>query len=400
MTKIGWLSAPISATTGYGKVSRDILLLLADMGYDVVNIGGRGAVVTWGEKIYIQTGKGNQVLVLPCWGQVGDAGTVEYYVRRYGIEVLISLWDAFVLPVIGKPSVPYAAYIPVDARMTNRWANCLAKADIVMAYSRFGYNQVLQHFPHFMVRYIPHGVDAEGTFKPCTKKERMHFRDAWGIPRKKFVFLFLGANMGERKNIMQLLYTFKKFSENHEDALLYLYTNMFTGYPTGYDIASLAEELGIPSKVMGPAFNTMLDSVEDEDLAQLYNCADVTINPSLGEGFGMSILESQACGTPVIATDNSSMHELVEGHGWLVETVPEDMWVDYPVWVPTLQHFTVPNLSHLLACMEDAYNNPDKRKEYGRKSREFAEQYDWAQIMPEWEALIKELTQTRGQPPG
>jgi glycosyltransferase involved in cell wall biosynthesis len=389
------LSAPITATTGYGKVSRDILLALADLGYDVVNIGGRGSTITWGEKVYIQTPKGNQVLVLPCWGQVGDRGTIEYYVKRYNIEVLVSLWDAFVLPAIGKPSVPYAAYVPVDASMTSKWANTLINADIVTAISRFGYNELLKHFPDFMVKYISHGVDAT-TFKPHKLEDRMQFRDSWGIPRDKFVFLFLGANMGERKNIIQLMITFKKFVEKHPDALLYLYTNMFTGYPTGYDIAGFAEHMGIQGKVMGPTFNTMLDSVEDDKLAELYACADVTVNASLGEGFGMSILESEACGTPVIATNNSSMQELVQDHGWLVDTVPEDVWVDCPVWVPTLQTFSVPDLTSLYLCMEDAYNNPDKRKEYGRKSRLFAEQYDWPKIMPEWEALIKELMQTHG----
>jgi glycosyltransferase involved in cell wall biosynthesis len=398
MTKVGWLSAPITATTGYGKVSRDILLLLADMGYDIVNIGGRGTTITWGEKVFIQTAKGNQILVLPCWGQVGDRGTIEYYAKRYNIDVLVSLWDAFVLPAIGKPSIPYAAYIPVDAPMTRKWAYSLVNADIIVAYSRFGYNELLKHFPDFMVRYIRHGVDATNTFKPhnVDDEDRMKLRDAWNIPRDKFVFLFLGANMGERKNVIQLLLTFKKFLDKHPDALLYLYTNMFTGFPTGYDIAGFAEQLGIPNNVMGPTFNTMLDSVEDEKLAELYACADVTVNPSLGEGFGMSILESMACGTPVIATNNSSMQELVKDHGWLVDTVPENMWVDVPVWVPTLETFTVPNLGSLYACMEDAYDHQDLRKEYGRKSREFAEQYDWPKIMPEWEALIKELLETRG----
>jgi glycosyltransferase involved in cell wall biosynthesis len=300
------------------------------------------------------------------------------------------------MPSIGKPSVPYAAYVPIEEPMTTRWANYLAKADIAMACSRFGHNQLLQHFPQFMVRYIPHGIDTN-TFKPQSQEDRMRFRDKRGIPQDKKVFLFLGANMGERKCIPQLLHTFRPFSQKHEDALLYLYTNMFMNYPTGYDIAAMAEQLGIPNKVMGPAFNTILDSVEDEDLAELYSCADVTINASLGEGFGMSILESQSCGTPVICTGNSSMNELVEGHGWLVETVPENVWIDCPVWVPTLQRFTVPDLSRLLACMEDAYSNRDRRLEYGQKSREFALQYDWARIMPEWEALIKELAGIRTQ---
>jgi glycosyltransferase involved in cell wall biosynthesis len=103
-----------------------------------------------------------------------------------------------------------------------------------------------------------------------------------------------------------------------------------------------------------------------------------------------------SCGTPVIATNNSSMRELVQGHGWLVDTVPEDVWVDIPQWVPTLQRFNPPNLSSLLKCMEEAYYNPDLRKEYGRKAREHAlREYDWSVVMPRWTELINELKEIR-----
>jgi glycosyltransferase involved in cell wall biosynthesis len=90
------------------------------------------------------------------------------------------------------------------------------------------------------------------------------------------------------------------------------------------------------------------------------------------------------------------MTELVQGHGWLVDTVPEDVWVDVPCWVPTLQRFNPPNLSSLLKCMEEAYDNPDLRKEYGRKAREFAvKNYDWSVVMPKWEELLVELKEAR-----
>lgn len=391
MTKIGWISAPITATTGYGKVSRDILLRLADAGYDAVNIGGRG-VITWGEKIWVKTDKGNQVLMVPCSGQVGDNATIEYYTQHYNLDAIISLWDSFVLPGMGRPKRPFCAYVPVDAPMTHKMANYLVNADIITAASQFGFAEMQKHFPDFMVKYIPHGTDTT-IFKPRSNEERPKLRDAFNIPRDAFMFLFVGANLGERKCIPHLMLCFKRFMDKHPDskAVLYLYTNIFMPYPSGFDIPGYAEQLSIQNKVIGPNFNTMFDSIEDDKLAELYACADVTINPSLGEGFGMALLESMACATPVIASNNSSMNELVKGHGWLVQTVPEDVWVDIPVWVPTLQEYSPPNLSKLLASMEDAYSNPDKLKKYGEKSRIFALQYDWTKIMPEWETLIKEL---------
>jgi len=62
-----------------------------------------------------------------------------------------------------------------------------------------------------------------------------------------------------------------------------------------------------------------LNAVPSEDLALLYNAAAVFVFPSLGEGFGLPPLEAMACGTPVIAANNSAMPEILDGAGWLVD---------------------------------------------------------------------------------
>lgn len=54
--------------------------------------------------------------------------------------------------------------------------------------------------------------------------------------------------------------------------------------------------------------------VENKELVSIYNLAAVTLLVSYYEGFGLSILESQACGTPVITSNISSMPE-VAGNG-------------------------------------------------------------------------------------
>lgn len=54
----------------------------------------------------------------------------------------------------------------------------------------------------------------------------------------------------------------------------------------------------------------ILGFVPDDDLVILYNLAVLTLFTSFYEGFGLPILESQACGTPVITSNNSSMAEV------------------------------------------------------------------------------------------
>jgi len=159
--------------------------------------------------------------------------------------------------------------------------------------------------------------------------------------------------------------------------------------------------------VMGPKFNPMLDSIEDEKLAELYAIADVYVSASFGEGFGLPILESLATGTPVIAPSNSSQVELVsggkyEGHqdvsgevrcGWLAGNVPRDMWEDVPVWIPLLASYPVPDLRALLECMVNAYENPRKLRAKRGEARKSALEYDWERVIPKWDALLREMAE-------
>lgn len=74
------------------------------------------------------------------------------------------------------------------------------------------------------------------------------------------------------------------------------------------EIYALPKKLGIEERVK------FLDYVKDKDLPALYSGAIALVYPSLFEGFGLPILEAQACGTPVITSNLSSMPE-VAGEG-------------------------------------------------------------------------------------
>lgn len=66
------------------------------------------------------------------------------------------------------------------------------------------------------------------------------------------------------------------------------------------------KDLGLEDRVKFIGF------VEDEDLPYLYNAASLTVYLSAYEGFGLPPLESLACGTPVIAGNNSSLIETID----------------------------------------------------------------------------------------
>jgi len=70
---------------------------------------------------------------------------------------------------------------------------------------------------------------------------------------------------------------------------------------------------GLSDRVHFPGY------VRDEDLPALYSSASIFAFPSLYEGFGLPVLEAMACGTPVVAANNSSLPEVVGEAGLLVD---------------------------------------------------------------------------------
>ncbi len=69
-----------------------------------------------------------------------------------------------------------------------------------------------------------------------------------------------------------------------------------------------------------------LEHLPEEDMCAMYNAADVFAFPSLHEGFGLPILEAMACGTPVVASDRTSIPEVAGDAACLIDaTRPEEI---------------------------------------------------------------------------
>lgn len=325
--------------------------------------------------------------VLPTIGDQFGSSVTQWYINKYKLDLIMTHWDSFAIEWTGELTVPAINYIPIDSPMTHIMAHYVRNALKVVAFCKYGYKELLKFFPPNKITFIEHGIDTSA-YKPRLDT-RDEIREKLDIPKNAFVYLNVGTNIGERKQIPLLMLAFKEILKNHKDCYLYLYTNIDESYPRGYRLPEFAKMIGISSNLRYPDFNPILEPLEDEEMAKLYSACDGYTTLTLGEGFGLPILEAMACGIPVIGTNCSSITELITGRGWLVDTVKDYPFV--PVWIPTLQTYYPPSLSSAVEKMEEAYNSPTKCKEYGKKARESALKLDWNLVMDKWFSLLDEV---------
>ena len=104
-----------------------------------------------------------------------------------------------------------------------------------------------------------------------------------------------------RKNHVGLLTAFRKMLQSGCHAQLVIAGPMAEGEPV---LRGFARELGVAEHVI------FTDFVNDTDLRALYSCARVYACPSVYEGFGFTVLEAMACGTPVVCSSATSLPEV------------------------------------------------------------------------------------------
>lgn len=166
-------------------------------------------------------------------------------------------------------------------------------------------------FPEDKVTSVPLGVDER--FHPRAFDELAPILTRYGLLHAKYL-LFVGT-FEPRKNLSGVIHAYSMLP----NALRGKYLLVHIG-PEGWR-----------SKSTEKAFNAMKRSgqahrigyVPSEDMPYLYAGAHAFVFPSIYEGFGLPLLEAMASGIPVLASNRSSMPEVVGDAGLLTD--PEDM---------------------------------------------------------------------------
>jgi glycosyltransferase involved in cell wall biosynthesis len=188
-------------------------------------------------------------------------------------------------------------YVPVDAGpYQEKWLRNFHKVKRVVAYTQFGKKILVDANPKIKnnIQVIPHGVDEETFFPEDTQMLREKFFSSIG--KNDFVVLNVNRNQ-PRKRIDIAMKGFAQFAEDKDDVIYYHHAGI---RDVGWDIVELGKRYGLEGKLTLTSKDLSPSNfVSDEILNHIYNVADVGINTSTGEGWGLCLTKGSKIYTPL-----------------------------------------------------------------------------------------------------
>ncbi len=400
-----------SAHTGFGVVNKQTFRRLKDK-YTLIFLG----VNSTGDPLP----EAKEFNIYPCNTDPYGRDRLKGLLFAYKPDLLYTLNDydalGWVMPELAEArsklqkDIPWVFYFPVDGKPVYKKYIDFIKThvDVPFTVTEFGQKAVLETDPDFKIPYVYHGVDynlfrkldpniplAKDGGTVNSEKERLGLKD-------KFVVLMVGVNQ-IRKQYNIALEAFAEFSADKENAIMLLHCTRNTSY--GWDLDALIGYLSdknvaegkqpinkkvvFTNGIVGPL------GIAEQELALLYNFADVFLNCSAGEGFCIPLIEAMATELPIITHNATAMPEVVGDAALLVDTAYEYI---FPFQDRTLSR-PIPKKDDIVKHLNELYENKNLRESLGKKARERIisdPRFSWDYCAQEVDKKIQEgLTDTR-----
>lgn len=248
---------------------------------------------------------------------------IEHHVAEFGADVVITMQDVWTLTGWGNYNFRWCPNFPIDTQpVSGAILEAIEGCQTPLVNTRWAQRELFQH-GWMNARYVPYSIDTD-IYKPGSHQAA---RELMGIPEGAFVAGMIAANSSypSRKSFPEVILAFRDWLAVGNDGFLYLHTTITPKRKSGVQFVPLLQSLGIDwstiddpdperrarAKILFPSQHRMWSgAVDDTELAQLYQGLDVLLSPSQAEGFGIPIIEAQACGIPVVTTNITSMPEL------------------------------------------------------------------------------------------
>lgn len=237
----------------------------------------------------------------------------------------------------GSPLTNWLMFYPVE--------KCLAPyADGIITINREDFNLLTEKHFHVKDKYFINGVGVDpARFNPISQELKIKLRKEFGYSYNQFVLVYV-AEFITRKNHRFVVDAAMELKSTIPDLKI-----LFAGRGVLLEeMKNYAREKGVSDVIDFLGFRTDIDKV--------IALADVGISASKHEGLPINLVEEMFSGLPLIATQDRGHRELVVHgeNGFLYEQNKQEEFVSY---------------------ITQLYNDKEKRKAFGEKSKTFAEKF-------------------------
>lgn len=191
-----------------------------------------------------------------------------------------------------EKNFPFEAYEKLTRQQAEIKKECYENQSItVIAPSQWMKEKAVESdlMGSFAAHQIPYGLDTQ-TFKQTNKEDA---REKLRLPLDSRIVLFVADSIPvKRKGINILL-----------EAVRTLYVNNLL-------LVVVGRQWNVPEKM--PAHRYLGEVESEEEMSLIYSAADVFVVPSTEDNFPNTVLESLACGTPVVGFDIGGVNEQIE----------------------------------------------------------------------------------------
>ncbi|WP_009632904.1 glycosyltransferase family 4 protein [Synechocystis sp. PCC 7509] len=288
-------------------------------------------------------------------------GHLIYWLKKNHQPIVVTCHD--LINLVNPENVTNQARIPAISMAVWKYAvQGLKKADRIIAVSAHTAKDIVQQLDinKEQIAIVPDAVEI--LFHPLAADKVAFFRSQHHISAETMCLLHVGSNH-PRKNVSTILKLLAALKIQGFSIHLWKVGADFTEEQKTF-IQTQALETSV----------SYLGKPNKQTLVEIYNAADVLLSPSHYEGFGMTVIEAMACGTPVIAANVTSLPEVVGDAGVLTE--------------PT-------DVSAMVAAVERLYQDSNYRQSLREKGLNRAKLFTWEAtakaIATEYEKMIGQI---------
>lgn len=433
-----------ACATGFGQVVRNIFRRLVKTGrydIDIFGINDRGVwkdpeehpyriypamrvgdTDFYGRIRFINVLRGGDTDLKPPWDIIftlQDPFILEQRLPIFDRGLMSIIMDIFYNLYRKKTDPSYwwkvVSYWPIDSYLKPNWVEqAIGLPNYTVAYTHYGKREIekannqLTKPLDFDIKVIYHGVDTD-TFKPIDEERKKEFRRRFFKGRVKpgtFLLTCVARNQ-MRKDIPRVMMIFKEFQRRRPDSFLYIhaketdvhgslreYANYFNlEYGKDWSVpARFDENVGFPI----------------ESLNMIYNVSDAHILATLGEGWGLPLVEAMATRTINLAPNITSIPEIFNtvgrdaveveelGKDTSIRGIPlkahttSSEWATYgPMDFERIRPLT--NVDDAVAKLLWVYDNREKVEEIEERAYRWVQGISWKKIVRQWDELFQQV---------